>query len=114
MKRALWVLLFVVCCGYQHPARAQPRAELEDVGITGIGSHVNLTFYLWLDKYPPGGCAYGTAYCYSSDPECKARLAIALSAKAQGKRLARMWLDLDASQAVNGAPLCRIANLVFQ
>ena len=58
-----------------------------DVGINTLGSHTGNTFYVALDKQPPTGCAYALAYCMSSDPECKARLSILLTAKATNRRL---------------------------
>jgi hypothetical protein len=90
------------------PAHAQ-RIYLSDVEILTIGSHLGFTFVLRPDKLPTQGCTWGNAYCSSSDPECKSRMAVALLAKASNKRVG-VWFDLDYSPAVvvEGKPMCRI------
>lgn len=89
------------------------RVHLSDVGIVRLGSHTGFTFFVQLDKAPPAGCAWALAYCSSGDPECKARMALVMAARAQGLRLQEVWLDLDFGQAVSGVPMCHITNVVY-
>jgi hypothetical protein len=104
-----WALAALVLMAVHVPGAAQ-RVTVLDVGLGGLGSHEGYVFQFMPDKLPPQGCAWGHAYCPASDPLCKSRLAIALLAKSTNRRV-HLWLDLDYTQAVNGAPMCKVTNI---
>lgn len=106
-----WTLGALALMAMHLPAAAQ-RVTVLDVGIGSIGSHDGYVFHMGIDKFPPSGCAWTSAYCPATDQLCKNRLAVALFAKSTNKRV-HLWLDLDYTQVQpsNGAPLCKITNI---
>ena len=92
--RATLTTLFL-CLG----AAAHAQTSQVPVTINTLGSHDGETFFFTLKEGLSVNCLYGVIYCPASNPDCKSRLAVALTAKAMNRPV-EVRYDQDPSSSM--------------